>query len=100
MVSRLVFESPVRSRSLASKALDRDRDRSSKLPNCQKPGPDLCGPVFFGLFRLQDRSRPVHHRSRLVSTGLIGSSMYYVCMYKVITLLSRFHPPLGSRGTC
>ena len=47
---QLVFESPVWSRSLASKALDRDRDRSLKIPNCQKTEPDLCRPVFSGFF--------------------------------------------------
>ena len=61
----LVFESTVWSRSLASKALDRDRDRSSKLPNCQKTEPDLCRPVFSGFLRLQDRSWPVE-----IVTGL------------------------------
>ena len=55
----VVFESPVWSRSLASKALDRDRDRSSKLPNCRKTKPDLCRPVFSVFLRLQDRSWPV-----------------------------------------
>ena len=67
----VVFESPVRSRSFASSALDRDRDRSSTFPHCQKTEPDLCRPVFSGFLRLQDRSWPVHHWSKPVLTGLV-----------------------------
>ena len=59
----LVFESPVRSRSFALSALDQDQDRSSQFQNLQKTEPDLCRPVFCGLLRLQDRSKPVQTRT-------------------------------------
>ena len=52
--SCLVIESPVWSRSLTSSGLDRDRDRSTKVPICQKTGLDRSGPVAG-----PNRSKPV-----------------------------------------
>jgi hypothetical protein len=65
----LVFESLVWSGFLASRALDRNRNRSSSFQNIKKTEPDQCRLVFCGLLWLRDRSLTGHGLNRL-STGL------------------------------
>src|SRR5271156_228514 len=56
---RVVFESPVLSGLLTSKAQDRDRDRSFGLHRLPKTGPNRCRPVQCGLLRSFAVTRPV-----------------------------------------